>query len=509
MTTPTLNAALKTALRRQFLGRAAGLTGGALLGACAAPGPGNGAGSGMRVVVIGAGFAGLTAARDLRRAGCEVTVLEARQRIGGRVDTRHEDGMPVDLGPSWLHGGPKNPLKPVAEAAGIPTRVTQYGNVGLFNLLPSGEVVRIRQSEIRRFAKKFNDALESAGSPAGLGEMLRQAAGNRGRNQSVGQLFNDALQRVQQEGGSLSLGLVNMQRWVIESNLAAPLDEVSLNAVLEGSDTAVPDDEIFPGDDRYMIGGMDRLVQLLAQDQEVQLRTVVRRVEWRAGSVRVHALRNPGPAGEGEPAMFEADAVVVTVPVGVLSRGDIEFSPALPATHTRAIGQMRMGLFNKVYLRFPRAFWPERWDFVALHAEPPPLCYAMVNLARYQYRPALLGLTSGAMAREIEHLTNNQVVGRVMANLRRTFGADIPEPEAALVTRWGADPYAAGSYSYLPVGATGRDREQLARPVDGTLFFAGEATHRDDPSTVHGAYWSGERAARSVLSARQRFASNG
>jgi monoamine oxidase len=218
---------------------------------------------------------------------------------------------------------------------------------------------------------------------------------------------------------------------------------------------------------------------------------VVKRVEWRRGYARVET------AGES----WEADAVVITVPVGVLARGDIEFAPPLPAPQAAAIGRMRMGLLNKVYLQFPRTFWPERWDFVAVYADPPPLCYAMLNLARYQNRPALIGFTSGAMAREIERLSDEEVVSRVMGNLRTTFGADIPVPSVTRVTRWGADPYAYGSYSFLPVGATVRDRDQLAQPVAGTLYFAGEATHRDDPATVHGAYWSGERAARQLIGA--------
>jgi monoamine oxidase len=158
-----------------------------------------------------------------------------------------------------------------------------------------------------------------------------------------------------------------------------------------------------------------------------------------------------------------------------------------------------MGVFNKVYLEFARPFWGRQHDFIAVHSDPAPLCYALVNLARFTGAPALLGLTSGSKAREIEALTDAQVIGRILAGARRNRGVAIPDPLAVRITRWGQDPYARGAYSFVPTGERSALRTALGAPVDSTLYFAGEATHLDDPASVHGAYWSGVRAAEEAL----------
>jgi monoamine oxidase len=158
-----------------------------------------------------------------------------------------------------------------------------------------------------------------------------------------------------------------------------------------------------------------------------------------------------------------------------------------------------MGLLNKVCLTFPRAFWDTRVDFLAFFSDPPPICYAWLNLTRYSGTPALVGFTSGRMAREVETMNDQQVADAIMRRIRATRRISIPDPLAVRVSHWASDPFARGSYSYPSVGGSGRDRELLAVPLENTLFFAGEATHRDDPASVHGAWWSGLRAARQAL----------
>ena len=115
---------------------------------------------------------------------------------------------------------------------------------------------------------------------------------------------------------------------------------------------------------------------------------------------------------------WRADHVVVTLPVGVLASGSVRFEPGLPPSITKPLANLRMGLLNKICLTFPHAFWDERADFLTFYSEPPPLYYAWLNLKRYAGVPALVGFTSGRMARTVETMSDDAVVARVMRRLR-------------------------------------------------------------------------------------------
>ena len=482
--------------RRALLAALAGLAAGSAAG-CTAPGAAGirsgraGHSTPGRALVIGAGFAGLSAARALRQSGWQVTVLEARARSGGRVLTdRSVAGQTFDLGPSWLHAGPQNPLKALAAGANITTRVTDYSNLR-FAVLRRGEREIYPRSEVLKFAQLFSGAMESAGLWAALDELAVSAKVGAARHLSVADVFNAAVQRIERESGAADPSLVALQRWVLESNLAAPLEEVGFAALLDESDTS-PATALLPEDDRFVTGGMDQLTNLLALDLDIRLGDPVRRIEWRRGQVRVDTTRHS----------FEADAAVVTIPVGLLANDAIEFVPALPAEKKAAAKRLPMGLLNKAFVLFPRPFWDTSVDFLTFHSSPPPLFYAWLNLTRYTGQPALLGFTAGTQAREVERMSDAAVRARIFNRLRSARGdGEIPEPLALRVSRWAADPWARGSYSFLGIGADADDRTTLAAPLAGTLFFAGEATHRDDPSSVHGAWWSGLRAANQILGA--------
>ena len=456
---------------------------GGLAGGCAGVASRNDAGRGARVLVIGAGFAGLSAARALRQSGREVVVLEARDRAGGRVLTDRTLGFPLDLGPSWLHGGPKNPLKAVAAGARIATRVTDYGNFRFTNA-SSGRAIRLAPADLLDYARKINDSMGSIPLWIELRARVRGIA-----DLSVADVFEAAVRSIEAREGPIDRGVVALQRWVLESNLAAPLEEVSAAALLDESDTGDAPD-LLPADDRLVVGGMDRLIALLTLDLDIRHGETVASIAWRPGAVKVITSRRE----------WTADKVVVTLPVGVLAAGTVRFEPGLPAAFTEPLGRMRMGLLNKVCLTFPRAFWDTRAEFLTFFNDPPPLCYAWFNMLPHTGRAALVGFTSGKMAREVEQMSDAAVLANVMGRMRRARrAASLPEPDAVRVSHWASDPFARGSYSFLAVGGSGSDRERLGLPVDNTLFFAGEATHRDDPASVHGAWWSGLRAARQVL----------
>ena len=459
---------------------------GALAAGCAAPAARRG--SSGRVLVIGAGFAGLSAARALRQSGWQVTVLEARDRAGGRVRSEvSSSGQVFDLGPSWLHGGPDNPLKALAAGANIATQVTDYGNVR-FAVRQGNTAQIVPRSEVLRFAQLFSGQMESSGLWTVIRSLAADAGRSGARQLSVADVFNAAVKRIEAASGPVERSLVTLQRWVLESNLAAPLEEVGFAALLDESDTQDAN-TLLPSDDRFVTGGMDQLTNLLALDLDIRLGDPVRRIEWRAGQVRADTLRSS----------HQADAVVVTIPVGLLASGAIEFAPALPPEKISVAKRLPMGLLNKAYVRFAAPFWDTSVDFLTTYADPPPLFYAWLNLHRYSGRPALLGFTSGTRARDIERMSDDVVRATVFSRLRAASRDAIPEPLELHVSRWGADPWAGGAYSYLGLGATADDRVTLAEPVSNTLFFAGEATHRDDPASVHGAWWSGLRAAKEIL----------
>jgi monoamine oxidase len=197
---------------------------------------------------------------------------------------------------------------------------------------------------------------------------------------------------------------------------------------------------------------------------------------------------------------FEADAAILTAPLGVLQRGAVAFDPPLSEEKRAALGRLGMGVLDKVALRFPRAFWPRERHFVGYASARADEFPVFLNLARGGGAPILVGFAGGSAARELEGRSDAEIAGAAMAVLRRIFGRGVPEPEAAVATRWASDPDALGSYSNLRVGADPADYDRLAAPLaGGRLRFAGEATNRAHPATVHGAYLSGVREAERLL----------
>jgi monoamine oxidase len=414
------------------------------------------------VLIIGAGVAGLTAARDLTAARARVLVLEARDRLGGRVMTHHTPDGPVELGAEFVHGAVEETLS-VAREAALPLRETDRG----------APRVNGASRETTDFFSAMDSVLAFA-SPHGPDESFRHLV--------------DRVD-VGAEIKARCLGLV-------EGYHAADPARISVLSLLKNT---AADER--PGANRQFrfVGGYDGLVAAISQRIdpglcEVRLNTVVTAVSWGRRRVVVRTS-----AGEE----LAAPQLIVTVPLGVLKAGAIAFSPRL-ADKEDAVGRLEMGDAERVSLCLASDAWvaPDRFPpgGFLMTGEPP---FPVWWVSRPPPFPVVTGWSGGRNARALGQLGVPARVDAAVAALAAALGADAgrlrQDLRGGFSHNWLADPFSRGAYSYAGVGGS-EAGDELAVPIDGTLFFAGEATESDGQNgTVHGAIASARRAAKQAL----------
>jgi polyamine oxidase len=415
------------------------------------------------VIVLGAGMAGITCAAELRKLGYSVIVLEARDRIGGRTWTDNSLGVPLDLGGAWIHGVRGNPLTPLVADAGIKTFASDWDAMALYQ----GKRA-LSEKELAAADKQFQAVIAAA-------EAAKEEAET---SENLGDALNSAQDELLEDD---AIGAaVRWQVWsAIGSEYGEDADGLSLAAWDE-------DDEL-PGDHVLLDKGYGALIDHMARALDIRLTTVVQRVVHNDSGVKIRTSK-------GE---FSADAVVCSLPLGVLKAGVVQFDPPLPSAHQKAIARLGTGALDKVALRFPKMFWPATHTFARVDADPERRT-EFYNLQPIHKVPILLALTGGRYSRALEAMSDAAVTEEIMRELRTIFGDNIPAPTRVKRTRWASEPFTRGSYSIMPPGASMRDFAALAKPAGARLFMAGEATALEYPGTVHGAHLSGLRAASEV-----------
>ena len=417
-----------------------------------------------RIVVVGGGISGLAAAHTLHEAGYEVVVLEAKDHLGGRVWTDRATGTPLDMGANWIQGVQGNPISTLADQLGLERVVTDYDNTADYDFDGTPEPLNEAQyasweSVLWSYTRSF----------------LRRAP-----NATI-QIMIDRARQAGELDTLTDRQLDFLLNNYVEQEYAADAAEMAVRGLGEGKS--------FRGDDVVFPGGYDAIIAALASGLSVHLSTVVRIIEHGGFGVRVHT----------DSEVFEAQRLVVTLPLGVLKSGDVKFTPRLPLWKRRAIERLEMGVLNKVWLVFPNVFWDAEVHAINYLSQGKGRFSYWLNLSRHTGAPVLVAFNAGAYGREVETLSDAQIIDAAMQVLRRIYGGGIPDPVATRITRWSSDPFAYGSYSFLPPGARSVHRRRLARAVKGRLLFAGEATSHEYPATVHGAYLSGVRAAEQIL----------
>jgi monoamine oxidase len=418
-----------------------------------------------RVLVIGAGMAGLGAAARLAKGGAQVTVIEARDRIGGRTHTSHLwPDLPVDMGASWIHGTTGNPVTKLARKVGLRITPTTYDRSVTMDH-------RGRPVDFIRAAKHAGKLLDRA----------RAAASG---------LEADV---------SLETALADFPDWQALTPRDRAVFRLAINTRIEheySGDWAqlsawhFDDGKDFPGDEAVVTPGFGPILDHLARGIDTRLSEPVTGIAPSPRGVTVTTARG----------QHQADCAVVTLPLGVLRSGRVALAEPLDRKRQRAIDRLGVGLLNKCVLRFDRVFWPEAADWIDYLSPAETLWADWTSYLPATGQPLLAGFNAARTAEEIEALDDRATTASAMEALRAMFGSAVPAPVGSQVSRWRQDPCALGSYSFLAVGSSSKDRKALfGADWEGRLFFAGEATSADHAATVHGALITGRKAAESIL----------
>jgi len=399
------------------------------------------------VLVVGAGAAGLAAAAALERAGRSVLVVEARDRIGGRCETHRIPGLhvPVELGAEFIHGRPPATMD-LLRKAGVPA-----------------------VDSTRTQLVSFNDKLQ----PVNIFTHAQRVAHKKVKGKDVS--FRAFLQRQRLPRLTRTLATMMVQGFDAADPRLASAREI----VEEWSGGGLGASQPRPW------GGYGPLLRsLVTREFQLQVQTVVRAVRWKRGSVELSGTFR------GKPWSAWAPRAVITLPIGVL--------PSVLKEKNPALRKLASGPVVRVAMAFRAAFWEKDHPGVAFfHSPQAPFPTFWTPLP--MHAPLLTAWAGGPKAARLAGLSVKKILEKALGSVRSVLG-DIDEPRAFLVHDWQADPYARGGYSYVRVGGTGA-REELAAPLEETLYFAGEATDVEQSGTVGGALASGIRAAKEVLHA--------
>jgi monoamine oxidase len=428
------------------------------------------------VAIIGAGAAGLYAADILQASGVKVIVLEASDRVGGRLRTLKLSDKPSQ---SLLFTSPSPLSNDFPAELGAEQII---GSDSIWNKIVGQlklSTVDIESDADFTAAKNF---FENITSYAGANVSVQQAIQSAGINARVHSILNS---------------------W-IGNNYGTSNESLGILPIAEGLKRIARDKKrLLLTDNPMQDALLSRFSGVMAS---VQINKVVERIDYSGSKVIISGNTNLS-AGATEPFIIEADKVIVTVPVSILKAGDIEFSPALPASKTTALSNMEMDASLRVLLDFKMNFWGVDSGF--LHGGNASPEYLNSGIGRSDGRKTLSLTVNGAKALTYSELGVDMIPillnemdsvfdGKASLNVRKDLNDNI----ISVIQDWSKEQYIRGGVAYLKPGGSNEDRLSLGESVNDKLFFAGEATNGEgEAGTINGALLSGELAANQIIGA--------
>jgi len=438
------------------------------------------------IIVIGAGIAGLAAAKTLNNAGNTVVILEANEYYGGRIQTVSFNDYYADLGASWIHGIDGNPLYSLTIENNINTIATHYDPSYIFDI-NGEEVTNAEWSEIEA--------------------LLEQLVSLAYENPNIS--LKSLLSLIEPD--------LNLSDKLLRTFYGSVRSEIEIPYAVDSEDIsakALTTNDSFPGEDVIFKNGMGQLTDILAQGLDIRYNTFVTKISYSDDKVSIYTkssydIDSQRPClacHSGSDAtildydkIFTADKVVVALPLGMLKNNNVIFDPVLPSEKLNAINSLGMGIMNKVFLKFEQNFWNTDGYFFQYLKQDYSKIFEFFSPTPTGSNNIIIAVFAGAQARSIENMNDEKVIDLVMNDLKGMFGTGIPNPIAMQKTSWHTNPYSLGSYPHLKPGADLSACSLIAEPINNKIYFAGDATSKDYMATAHGAYLSGIKAANSII----------
>jgi len=419
------------------------------------------------VLIIGAGAAGIAAALYLKDLGMTTIILEARNRRGGRCLTKDIKDFKVDLGASWIHCyGDTNPISDWVRKNKYPLDQNEIG-------------LRVYFDEIEG-PLTVAHVMEQQGNVSELLYKAQQKVKNNEKANLYDSINLEYLQ-IKTSQNDLKNRVLDMLLNKTEHYYAASLEELS---TLYYDHTGYGE----YGGDGTPTNGYGSLIEKMSEGLEIIYNQEVTEVNYCEGNVKVITK-----SGE----KYEADHIIVTVSLGILKAKLIKFTPELPKRKQQAIEKLGFGLMNKIILKFKKNFWGEKVNSFSVSSNERgkfPWFYSFSN-----EKNVLCCFVTDKFAKNLEKNNDKEIIEAILEYLKSFNHEKEIELEDYIITRWGQDPYALGSYSYFASGSTPEDCDILKECLIKTVYFAGEACYKNNIGVCHGAFATGMEAAKMII----------